>query len=476
MAPEEPHFLPRQQALAGDIVDLDAHAVGILEQRRIVAGRPMALFGRAHDFRAEFARQLIDRGYVLARARSKAYVMQSWTGLVEVQAAMLLGGAPHRETGPRSDTVEVIVVVVDHMLESHEREQSTVESDTLVEIADRHIDVGDSVDFQLRTPCAGGGFLKMFVTRIQEAIKFEFEGLEKSKRPEDDLMASLKVISADSHMMEPPDLWVERLDNKFKEHAPKVVTQDAGSRPLFVAPGLEPYPISVAFAAGRSGNELREFIGKAGAQDAERYRDPARRIEDQDRDGVSAEVLYTTLGMSLFGLEDAGLQAACFKAYNDWTAEFCSYNPRRFIGMALISLADIELGAQELRRAQKIGLRGAMIWGSAPPDKPFWHPMYDPFWTTAQELEMPSVAPCDHRRSQEPRTQKRPAPAQRIPAADEGAGPADRLHDAIGGCSAVVFRNHHGRCADAVPAPEAGLGGKRLRLDSSFHVSDGPRL
>ena len=114
-------------------------------------------------------------------------------------------------------------------------------------------------------------------------------------------MASLKVISADSHMMEPPDLWTQRLDHKFKERAPKVVTQDAGSRPLFVAPGLKPYPISVAFAAGRSGNELREFIGKAGAQDAERYRDPGRRIEDQDRDGVSAEVLYTTLGMSLFG-------------------------------------------------------------------------------------------------------------------------------------------------------------------------------
>src|SRR5262249_12068068 len=120
-------------------------------------------------------------------------------------------------------------------------------------------------------------------------------------------MASLKVISADSHMMEPPDLWVERLDNKFKDRAPKVVTQDApphaGRRPLLHAPGLEPYPISVAFAAGRSGNELREFIGKAGAQDAERFHDPAKRIEDQDRDGISAEVLYTTLGMSLFGLE-----------------------------------------------------------------------------------------------------------------------------------------------------------------------------
>jgi predicted TIM-barrel fold metal-dependent hydrolase len=202
-------------------------------------------------------------------------------------------------------------------------------------------------------------------------------------------MATMKVISADSHMMEPPELWVERLDNRFKDRAPRVVIQDSKSRPLFVAEGLEPYPISVAFAAGRSGNELREFISKAGAQDAERFRDPAKRIEDQDRDGICAEVLYTTLGMSLFGLEDAELQAACFKSYNDWTAEFCSHNPRRFIGMALVSLSDIEQGAQEIRRAAQIGLRGAMIWGAPPADKPFWHPMYDPFWTAAQELEMP---------------------------------------------------------------------------------------
>jgi predicted TIM-barrel fold metal-dependent hydrolase len=190
-------------------------------------------------------------------------------------------------------------------------------------------------------------------------------------------------------MMEPGDLWVERLDREFKDRAPRVITHDRKSQPVFSAPGLAPYPVAMAFAAGRSGREMQEFVDRATEDQAQRFRDPALRIEDQDRDGVSAEVLYTSLGMSLFGLEDTALQAACFSAYNDWLAEFCSHNRNRFVGIALISLADVEQGAAELRRVAKAGLKGAMIWGAAPADKPFWHGMYDPFWSVAQELEMP---------------------------------------------------------------------------------------
>ncbi len=190
-------------------------------------------------------------------------------------------------------------------------------------------------------------------------------------------------------MMEPGDLWVERLDRKFKDRAPRIITQGKKEQPLFSAPGMPPYPVAVAFAAGRSGVEMQEFVDHATEEQARRYRDPALRIEDQERDGVCAEVLYTSLGMSLFGLEDAELMSACFRAYNDWVGEFCSHNPKRFVGIALISLADVEQGAAELRRAAKAGLKGAMIWGAAPPDKPFFHTVYDPFWEAAQELSMP---------------------------------------------------------------------------------------
>jgi len=107
-------------------------------------------------------------------------------------------------------------------------------------------------------------------------------------------------------------------------------------------------------------------------------------------DGVEAEVLYTTCGFFLFGLEDAALQEACFRAYNDWLAEFCSYAPRQFAGLGLIPLFDVERGRQELERCHKLGLRGGMIWAT-PPEvlPPYSNAAYDSLWATVQDLQMP---------------------------------------------------------------------------------------
>jgi hypothetical protein len=134
-------------------------------------------------------------------------------------------------------------------------------------------------------------------------------------------MSNYTVISADSHMIEPPNLWTDRLDKKYRDSAPHVEDNDKGS--FFVAPGIQPSRVSLGFAAGRSGKELQEYF-KKGSFAAARPSgwDPVERVKDQDVDGVAAEVLYTTFAMPLFRLPDADLQRACFKVYNDWVAEF----------------------------------------------------------------------------------------------------------------------------------------------------------
>ena len=71
-------------------------------------------------------------------------------------------------------------------------------------------------------------------------------------------MASMRVISADSHMMEPADLWETRLDSKFGDRAPKVVKNERGKGYLFVAPGVRPFPVAGGFGIGKSGEELKE--------------------------------------------------------------------------------------------------------------------------------------------------------------------------------------------------------------------------
>src|SRR5207302_2710576 len=202
-------------------------------------------------------------------------------------------------------------------------------------------------------------------------------------------MADMTVISADSHMMEPADLWETRLDHKFRDHAPKLVKNERGSGFLFTAPGVRPFPVAGGFGIGKSGEELREHMKKGYEAARPSGWDPAERLKDQDIDGVGAEVIYTTLGMPLFALDDAELQQACFRAYNDWVNEFASYDRKRLYPIALISLEDPAAGARELDRCAKLGLRGAVIWGTPPREKPYFAADYDPFWAAAQGLGLP---------------------------------------------------------------------------------------
>ena len=198
------------------------------------------------------------------------------------------------------------------------------------------------------------------------------------------------IVSADSHMTEPADLWVERLDRPWRAAAPRVVRDFHRDAYLFVAPGIVPFAVAAGFGAGKSGAELKKHQNRGYEAARPGGWDPAERLKDQDLDGVHAEVLYPTHGMRLFSLPDAALQRACFRVYNRWIAEFADHAPNRFHALALISLNDVVESIQELERSKNLGLKGAMIWGSTPDGMPsFATSAYDPFWRAAQELEMP---------------------------------------------------------------------------------------
>ena len=164
-------------------------------------------------------------------------------------------------------------------------------------------------------------------------------------------MASLRVISADSHTMEPPDLWTERLGKKYGDNTPQVKLTSKGH--LFVAPGVRPFAVAGGFGAGRSGKELKEHLKQGYEAARPAGWDPVERIKDQDIDGVEAEVLYTTLGDAAVLAADPQLQRDCFAVYNDWVADTAPTARSRLHAIALISLEDIGEGVKELSDAPK---------------------------------------------------------------------------------------------------------------------------
>ena len=207
-------------------------------------------------------------------------------------------------------------------------------------------------------------------------------------------MPDIRVISADSHMTEPGDLWVTRIDRKYRDDAPRVIKKEtsgasvSGAPYVFVGPGFHPLTVAATFAAGRGGEELREHMRHGYEAARPSGWDPVERLKDQDVDGVSAEVLYASLGIALLSMTDVDLQLACMRVYNDWLAEFCAHSRSRLVGIGLYSLRALP-DVSEVERCAKIGLKGILVLASNTIETSYSDERFDPLWRGASEMNLP---------------------------------------------------------------------------------------
>ncbi len=195
------------------------------------------------------------------------------------------------------------------------------------------------------------------------------------------------VISADSHITEAPNTYVDYIDAAWKDRAPRMI--DGGDKgDLFVIDGMKrPIAMGLVAAAGKPPEEL----SMAGVRFADLHRggwDPQARMADQQRDGVAAEVIYPTVGMMICNHRDFDYKKACFDAYNRWIAEYCSAYPERLLGCGQTAMRSVAEGVADLHAIRALGLRGVMMPGE-PALEDYDSEIYNPVWEAAIELDLP---------------------------------------------------------------------------------------
>jgi predicted TIM-barrel fold metal-dependent hydrolase len=197
------------------------------------------------------------------------------------------------------------------------------------------------------------------------------------------------ILSSDSHVFEPPDLWQRRIDRAFRDRAPRMQRIDGGDQ-IVVEADQVLSGIGLISNAGARFEAPETISGNARFEDVHRggY-DPEQHLADMRLDGVAGEVLYPSQGLFYFRVTDPALMSAIFRAYNDWLAEFCRTDPARLKGIAMINLDDVALAIEELERTARLGLAGAMITEYPLEDRRYDRPEYEPFWAAAEALGMP---------------------------------------------------------------------------------------
>lgn len=204
--------------------------------------------------------------------------------------------------------------------------------------------------------------------------------------------ATLRLLSADNHIVEPPDLWTSRIEAKYRDRAPRLVSGETADW-YVVEDNRSIGSLGTATHAGERYQTDRPYeisLEDRWANVRPGGYDPHEAIKDMELDGVEGAVLFPTRGVGgLWRLEDSGLLSAICHTYNDWIAEFCRPYPERLKGAAMINLDDVQEGVDELRRAQALGLEAAIISVHPAHGHGYHHQEYEPFWSTAEELGMP---------------------------------------------------------------------------------------
>jgi predicted TIM-barrel fold metal-dependent hydrolase len=190
-----------------------------------------------------------------------------------------------------------------------------------------------------------------------------------------------RVVDADCHILEPPDIWKNWLPEPYQDQAPQLVKDPAGGDAWLTAVGGAADPIGLVATPGMPWDRFRWF-GVTYEEARPGCYNGAERLKDMDLDGVWAEVLYPPQRtMSHFlGDDDDDFVLAGVEAYNNFLFdEFCASDPTRLIGLAQMPSLGIDQAIDGLRKAKARGAKGVIIsnWPSggehlSTDDDPFW--------------------------------------------------------------------------------------------------------
>jgi len=216
-------------------------------------------------------------------------------------------------------------------------------------------------------------------------------------------MAITELGDADGHIIEPGDLWVERMPKDLRDMAPRFF-RDADGIFHHQIYGLDISTLDVIFG-GMKPRDMLQNMGLAAAMgqdlarvfsddERERYtmidapdwtRDGKKRLEFNLAHGVGRAVLFPTF-MLAGGTFQPHIATSVCQVYNDWIlGDYCTGSGGRLIPVAALPIIDVDAAVAETKRAAERGFLAVFIRTNPVLKRKYSDRSFDPLWQTIED-------------------------------------------------------------------------------------------
>jgi uncharacterized protein len=183
-----------------------------------------------------------------------------------------------------------------------------------------------------------------------------------------------------------PGVWTHRVPAKYRDRAPKVVQLENGSDGI-QTDGGEAQSIGITRNVGVPFEELPLVIPKFSEPVGNGT--PQQRVQEQDQDGVDAEIMFTWAERMFRDAKDDDLYRSLISTYNEYLAEeYASAAPDRLFPMGTLPTCGLDDAVRELEHCAQLGFKGVTVQ-TFPSGRGFPTPEDDRFWAAALDLNMP---------------------------------------------------------------------------------------
>lgn len=188
------------------------------------------------------------------------------------------------------------------------------------------------------------------------------------------------VFSADSHIREPYDLFTSAMPEHLKQYGIHVVKTE---KYLDTKLG-EQILVRIPLDWGKGNEHMTD----------ERYGSHKidLRIIDMERDGIDAELIFPSMGLFTYAIENPEAELLATQAYNNWISGHFEGHRDRFVPAAILPVRDLNNTLAELKRCDALGFTAVMLPVVPHDGIPTYNePVWDPIYQYAGEHAIPLI-------------------------------------------------------------------------------------